>query len=46
MQVEVFWAVSPCSVAVGYHREDGGGKILRNVGMYYITPYGFTAQKT
>jgi hypothetical protein len=29
---EVFWIVTPCSVAVGY-QEDGDNKILRNVGI-------------
>jgi len=35
----VFWIVMPCSGVVGYHRfeashhEDGGSKVLRNVGV-------------
>jgi hypothetical protein len=37
-QVEVFWVVTPCSVV---HPEDGGSKVLRNVG---ILPHGVITQ--
>jgi len=44
VQVEVFWVVMLCSVAVGYHYvigpcclhlqgEDGGSEVLQNVGI-------------
>jgi hypothetical protein len=28
IEVGVFWAVTPCSVMVGYHPEDGGSTDL------------------
>jgi len=44
-QVEVYWIVTPCGVAVGYHihPEDEGSKVLRNVG---ILPQHYTASQT
>jgi hypothetical protein len=47
-QVDVFWVVTPSSVVVGYQRfggpcclhlqgEDGGNKVLRNVGILGFT---------
>jgi hypothetical protein len=40
IQVEVFWVVIPCSVAVRYQcfgGEDGGRKVPKNVGIHHNT---------
>jgi hypothetical protein len=43
IKFEVFWIVAPCSVMVGEHRaEDGGKMVLRNVG---ILPQHYTASQ-
>jgi len=53
IQVEVYWVVTPCSVAVGYHRFEGpccphftlsfgGSKVLRNDD---ILPRNYTASE-
>jgi len=40
--VEDLWIVTMCSVLVEYQREDGGSKVLRNVGML---PQHYTASE-
>jgi len=42
IQVEVFWVVTPCSVVVVYHHEEGNKTNLRNVG---ILPQNYTASQ-